>query len=139
MKRRNFLPLAALPLVSSFSWAQKYPSSASTIIMPLQAGSASDVAIRHMAERLTQKLGQGFAVENVAAAAGLVGLDRLSKARTDGLVVAALNNSIMTILPHLQAKNMKVDRQILFYVLTRFPNALYLPLVFPPSSLDAVI
>ena len=97
MKRRNFLPLAALPLLSSFSWAQKYPSSASTIIMPLQAGSASDVAIRHMAERLTQKLGQGFAVENVAAAAGLVGLDRLSKARTDGLVVAALNNSIMTI------------------------------------------
>jgi tripartite-type tricarboxylate transporter receptor subunit TctC len=77
--------------------------------MPLQAGSASDVAIRHMAERLTQKLGQGFAVENVAAAAGLVGLDRLSKARTDGQVVAALNNSIMTILPHLQAKNIKVD------------------------------
>ena len=109
MKRRNFLPLLTLPLVSGYSWAQKYPSSPSTIIMPLQAGSASDVAIRHMAERLTQKLGQGFAVENVAAAAGLVGLDRLSKARTDGLVVAALNNSIMTILPHLQAKNMKVD------------------------------
>ena len=109
MIRRDFLSLLSLPLVSSSSWAQKYPSSPATIIMPLQAGSASDVAIRHMAERLTQKFGQGFAVENVAAAAGLVGLDRLSKARTDGLVVAALNNSIMTILPHLQAKNMKVD------------------------------
>ena len=71
MKRRNFLTLVTLPLVSAYSWAQKYPSSPSTIIMPLQAGSASDVAIRHMAERLTQKFGQGFAVENVAAAAGL--------------------------------------------------------------------
>ena len=71
MKRRNFLPLLTLPVVSTYSWAQKYPSSPSTIIMPLQAGSASDVAIRHMAERLTQKLGQGFVVENVAAAAGL--------------------------------------------------------------------
>ena len=57
MKRRNFLPLVTLPLVSAYSWAQKYPSSPSTIIMPLQAGSASDVAIRHMAERLTQKFG----------------------------------------------------------------------------------
>lgn len=109
MKRRHFLPLLGLPLVSEFTWAQKYPSSPSTIIMPLQAGSASDVAIRHLAERLSQKFGQGFAVENVAAAAGLVGLDRLTKAKTDGYVVAALNNSIMTILPHLQAKNMKVD------------------------------
>ncbi len=109
MKKRHLLQLAALSAIPLPSWSQKYPSSSSTIIMPLQAGSASDVAIRHMAERLTQKLGQGFAVENVAAAAGLVGLDRLSKARTDGLVVAALNNSIMTILPHLQAKNIKVD------------------------------
>lgn len=109
MKKRHLLQLAALSAIPLPSWSQKYPSSSSTIIMPLQAGSASDVAIRHMAERLTQKLSQGFAVENVAAAAGLVGLDRLSKARTDGLVVAALNNSIMTILPHLQAKNIKVD------------------------------
>ena len=62
-----------------------------------------------MAERLSQKLGQGFAVDNVAAAAGLVGLDRLSRARVDGSVVAALNNSIMTILPHLQARNLKID------------------------------
>ena len=54
MKRRKFLPLVALPLISVSTWAQKYPSSASTIIMPLQAGSASDVAIRHMAERLSQ-------------------------------------------------------------------------------------
>ncbi len=112
MQRRTFIhaATATVSLLPLAGWAQaKYPSGPSTIIMPLQAGSASDVAIRHMAERLSQRLGQGFAVENVAAAAGLVGLDRLSKARTDGLVVAALNNSIMTILPHLQAKNMKVD------------------------------
>jgi tripartite-type tricarboxylate transporter receptor subunit TctC len=109
MNKRHLLQLLALSALPLQSWSQKYPSNSSTIIMPLQAGSASDVAIRHMAERLTQKFGQGFAVENVAAAAGLVGLDRLSKARTDGLVVAALNNSIMTILPHLQAKNIKVD------------------------------
>jgi tripartite-type tricarboxylate transporter receptor subunit TctC len=109
MKRRSVVSSLALAGLSPLAWGQKYPAGPSSIILPLQAGSASDVAVRHMAERLSQRLGQGFAVENVAAAAGLVGLDRLSKARTDGSVVAALNNSIMTILPHLQAKNMKVD------------------------------
>jgi tripartite-type tricarboxylate transporter receptor subunit TctC len=91
------------------AWAQKYPSGPVTIVLPLQAGSASDVAVRHMAERLGARLGSGFVVENVAAAAGLVGLERLSRAKTDGQTVAALNNSIMTILPHLQGKNIKVD------------------------------
>jgi tripartite-type tricarboxylate transporter receptor subunit TctC len=91
------------------AWSQKYPSGPVTIVLPLQAGSASDVAVRHMAERLGARLGSGFVVENVAAAAGLVGLERLSRAKTDGQTVAALNNSIMTILPHLQGKNIKVD------------------------------
>jgi tripartite-type tricarboxylate transporter receptor subunit TctC len=113
MKRRNLLSSVLGVLwgsaVTAPSWAQKYPSASVTIVLPLQAGSASDLAVRHMAERLGARLGSGFVVENVAAAAGLVGLERLSRSKTDGQTVAALNNSIMTILPHLQAKNIKVD------------------------------
>jgi tripartite-type tricarboxylate transporter receptor subunit TctC len=109
MQRRAFVSALAASGLALPAWSQKYPGGPSSIVLPLQAGSASDVAVRHMAERLSQRLGQGFAVENVAAAAGLVGLDRLSRARVDGSVVAALNNSIMTILPHMQARNMKVD------------------------------
>jgi len=113
MKRRELLSTGAGVLLGSVAaapaWAQKYPNGSVTVVLPLQAGSASDVAVRHMAERLGARLGSGFVVENVAAAAGLVGLERLSRAKTDGQTVAALNNSIMTILPHLQGKNIKVD------------------------------
>lgn len=113
MKRRELLSSGVGVLLGSVvaarAWAQKYPSGSVTVVLPLQAGSASDVAVRHMAERLSARLGSGFVVENVAAAAGLVGLERLSRAKTDGQTVAALNNSIMTILPHLQGKNSKVD------------------------------
>jgi tripartite-type tricarboxylate transporter receptor subunit TctC len=94
--------LGALPAL-----AQKYPDGPVTVILPLQAGSASDVGLRFMTERLGQRLGAAFVVENVAAAAGLVGLERLSRAKPDGRTVAALNNSIVTILPHLQASKMK--------------------------------
>ena len=97
-------------LASAPAQAQGYPTGAITIVLPLQAGTASDVAVRHMADRLGQRMANNsFVVENVAAAAGLVGLERLSRARPDGRTVAALNNSILTILPHLQAKQMKGD------------------------------
>ncbi len=112
LQRRVFLGTGAAGLAASLglpAWAQKYPDGPVTIVLPLQAGSASDVAVRQLAERLGARLGAGFAVENVAAAAGLVGLERLARARPDGRTVAALNNSIMTILPHLQARNMKSE------------------------------
>jgi tripartite-type tricarboxylate transporter receptor subunit TctC len=113
MNRRDLLSSGTAALLgglySAPALAQKYPAGPVNIVLPLQAGSASDVAVRHMAERLATRLGQGFVVENVAAAAGLVGLEKIARAKPDGQTVAALNNSIMTILPHLQAKNMKVD------------------------------
>jgi tripartite-type tricarboxylate transporter receptor subunit TctC len=111
MKRRQIIALAggAATTLAQPSWAQNYPKSAVTVLLPLQAGSASDVAVRHMSERLAQKFGVGFVVENLAAAAGVVGLDKAAKAKADGQTIAALNNSIMTILPHLQPQNVKVD------------------------------
>ncbi len=112
MQRRHILQATALGTTTWLglpSFAQSYPKSAVTVILPLQAGSASDVAVRHVCERLAQKFNVGFVVENIAAAAGIVGLDKLSKAKADGQTIAALNNSIVTILPHLQPQNIKVD------------------------------
>jgi tripartite-type tricarboxylate transporter receptor subunit TctC len=111
MQRRLFVGAGAAAWLGAVgvtpAWAQKYPDGPVTVILPLQAASASDVALRHMTERLGQRLGAAFVVENVAAAAGLVGLERLARAKPDGRTVAALNNSILTILPHLQAGKMK--------------------------------
>ncbi|TAG26673.1 MAG: tripartite tricarboxylate transporter substrate binding protein [Burkholderiales bacterium] len=125
MKRRQFIQYSALGAsasLGSISLAQSYPKGAVTVILPLQAGSASDVAVRHMSERLAQKFGVGFAVENIAAAAGVVGLDKVAKAKADGQTVAALNNSIMTILPHLQPQNVKVDTRNDFVPITGIAN-----------------
>ena len=112
MKRRTVWLGGALGLCASTrlvhaQTAGAYPEGPVTVVLPLQAGSASDVAVRHHTERLAQRLGVSFPVENVAAAAGLVGLERLARARPDGRTLAALNNSIVTILPHLQASKIK--------------------------------
>ena len=89
--------------------AQTYPAGPITVVLPLQAGSASDAAVRQLAERMAPKIGAPMVVENVTGAAGLLGLDRFAKARADGQTIAALNNSIVAILPHLQPGKMKLD------------------------------
>jgi len=86
-----------------------YPDRPIQIILPLQAGSASDVAVRFVTERLGEALKQAVTVENVTGAAGLIGVDRLTKAKPDGYTLAALNNSILTILPNIQKDKVKFD------------------------------
>lgn len=79
------------------------------IVLPLQVGSASDVAVRMFAERLGEGVKQPFVVENVTGAAGLIGADRVAKSRPDGYTLAALNNSILTILPNIQRERVKFN------------------------------
>lgn len=113
MIRSTFVGLLAAFLCNtalcSAALAQGYPEKPVTIILPLQAGSASDVAVRIVAERIAQSMKQGIPIENVTGASGLIGTERLVKARPDGYTLAALNNSILTILPNIQKDKIKFD------------------------------
>src|SRR5262249_41296060 len=71
------------------------------VILPLGAGSGSDVAMRTLAERLSVALKQQIVVENQPGAAGLIGAERAAKAAPDGYTLTALNNMIMATLPHI--------------------------------------
>jgi tripartite-type tricarboxylate transporter receptor subunit TctC len=101
-RRRAFLALAAGLLATGPLHAQTWPERPVTIVLPLQVGSASDIAVRIFAERLSEELKGSFVVENVPGAAGLIGAERLARAKPDGYTLAALNNSILTILPNIQ-------------------------------------
>jgi tripartite-type tricarboxylate transporter receptor subunit TctC len=89
--------------------AQEYPEKAIQVVLPLQVGSASDVAVRVVAERVSEALRQPLVVENVTGAAGMIGAERVARARPDGYVLAALNNSILTILPNIQRERVKFN------------------------------
>ena len=86
-----------------------YPERPVQVVLPLQVASASDIAVRLFAERLGEALKQAFVVENVTGAAGLIGAERLAKSRPDGYTLAALNNSILTILPNIQRERVKFN------------------------------
>ena len=101
---------AASLLLARFSHAQEnYPNKPINVILPLQAGSASDIAVRVFCEKLAEEIKGTFVIENVPGAAGLIGAERLTKATRDGHTLGALNNSILTILPNVKRGQVKFD------------------------------
>jgi tripartite-type tricarboxylate transporter receptor subunit TctC len=88
LPRRQFLHLAAgaaaLPAVSGFAWAQRYPARPIAMIVPYAAGGNSDTIGRILAERMREPLGQPVIIENVAGAAGSIGAAQVMRALPDG-------------------------------------------------------
>lgn len=107
--RRSTLKSLAAVAASSLAWPHArgeagYPSRSIRMLMPLGAGSASDVAGRIVAQKMSTSLGQAIVVENILGAAGIVGTDKLAKSAPDGYTLGGLNDAIMTMLPGLQPK-----------------------------------
>jgi tripartite-type tricarboxylate transporter receptor subunit TctC len=108
--RRTTLKSLAAIAGGTISWPHlaraqaTYPTHPIRMLMPLGAGSASDVAGRIVANKMATNLGQAIVVENVLGAAGIVGTDKLAKAAPDGYTLGGLNDAIMTMLPGLQPK-----------------------------------
>ena len=64
--------------------AQSYPSKPVTIVVPFAAGGPADTLARMLGERMKASLGQSIVVENVAGAAGSIGVGRVVRAAPDG-------------------------------------------------------
>ena len=81
--------LASLALAASLgnmsaAVGQAYPSRTVTLIVPQAAGGALDALARIFAEDMRVSLGQSVVVENVAGAAGTIGVGRVARANPDG-------------------------------------------------------
>jgi len=50
---------------------------------------------------MSQNMGQPIVIENITGSSGLIGADRLAKAAPDGYTIGGVNDSILTMLPHI--------------------------------------
>ena len=96
--------IACLLSASVHAQTGGYPQKPIKLIVPLAAGSAVDNAARIVMQKVATNMGTGIAIENQAGAAGLIGADRVAKSAPDGYTLGGFNDSIMTMLPNLQAK-----------------------------------
>jgi len=95
LPRRRFLHLgagvAALSVVSRIARAQAYPSRPARIIVGQAAGSGSDTAARLIGQRLSERLGQQFIIENRPGAAGNIATEAVVRAAPDGHTLLLVN------------------------------------------------
>jgi tripartite-type tricarboxylate transporter receptor subunit TctC len=104
LPRRKVLRLAAgavvLPAVSRVASAQTYPTRPVRIIVSAPPGGVTDIIARLIGQRLAERLGQPFIVENRPGGGTNIGTEAVVRSPPDGftLLVCASPNAIKATL-----------------------------------------
>lgn len=113
MQRRDFgrlLPGAAItaalgaPSPGFGQGRPGFPSQPIRMVVPLAAGTLTDVVARLLAEAMARELGQPVIVENRAGANGNLGADLVSKASPDGYTLLLCDVGALAISPSVYTK-----------------------------------
>jgi tripartite-type tricarboxylate transporter receptor subunit TctC len=85
--------LLAVLAVVCLAWngiaaAQDYPAHPITMIVPFPAGGATDTLARFLAEQMRPVLGESIIIENIAGAAGSIGVGRAVRSPADGYTLS---------------------------------------------------
>ncbi len=122
----GLLALAALPVA-----AQDYPTRPVTMVVPYAAGGGLDVFARQLAQRLSERLGKTFVVENRPGAGTVIGASHVAKAAPDGYTIMLGTSSPFAINVTLH-KNLPYDPAKHFTPIIHTSDAPFL-LLFNPS------
>src|SRR5436309_13401769 len=105
MRAFKLLILPVVLLLGSQAIAQTvYPDRPIKMVVPLAAASAVDVAARIVTQKMADNMGQQFVILNLPGASGLIGAEQVARAEPDGYTIGGFHDSIMTMVPNLQAK-----------------------------------
>jgi tripartite-type tricarboxylate transporter receptor subunit TctC len=108
LPRRTFLRLTASAAASAagsrFAMAQAYPSRPVRIIVPYAPGGQDDFSARLIAQKLSERLGQVYRVENTPGGSGNIGLGRAAESAPDGYTMLLVNSISYVVNPSLFSK-----------------------------------
>ena len=111
LARRTFLHMAAgaaaLPALPRMAWSLDYPTRPVRVIVGFPAGTGPDVIARLVGQRMGDRLGQQFFVENRSGAGSSLAAQDVVAAPADGytLLLAANANAVnASLYPNLPFK-----------------------------------
>jgi tripartite-type tricarboxylate transporter receptor subunit TctC len=88
------IALAAMLSLPGSAGAQSYPTRPVRIIVPYGAGGIADVTMRMVAEKLSEKLGQQFIIDNRPGAAGIIGIKAAVSSAPDGYTLVMIGGGL---------------------------------------------
>ena len=113
-----------------------YPNKPIHILVPIAAGSVTDVVMRAAAQELTPRFGQAVLIENRPGASGIIGAEACAKAAPDGYTACAVYHATMSFNP-LMFDKLPYDPQKDFVPVTNLYfviEALMAPAALPANS-----
>ncbi len=99
-RRAAVLAAAALTLLGSAAHAQEaYPSKPIRVIVPFAPGGVVDVTARLLTQRLTERLGWNFIVENKPGGNGFIAVTAAARSPADGYTLLAAHTGEFAVNP----------------------------------------
>ena len=94
--RRRFLQLAGMLALPRIALAQSYPARPVHIVVGFPPGGPTDIGARLIGQRLAERLGQPFVIDNRQGAANNIATEAVARAAPDGytLLAAVGSNTI---------------------------------------------
>jgi tripartite-type tricarboxylate transporter receptor subunit TctC len=136
MQRAKWLS-ALLVLWGCCACAQTYPAKPIRVVIPYPPGGGTDIVIRAVGPRLSERLGQPVVIDNRGGATGTIGSEAVAHAVPDGYTLLAHTNAGITILPHLN-KSLPYDPIRDFAPVTLAASSPYLLVVHPKLPVASV-
>lgn len=106
MRGVSLLPILLVGVFASPATApaQGYPARPIRVIVPAQPGSTCDTLARLIGQKVGERLGQGFIVDNRPGAGGILGLEITARAPADGYNIACGQGGNLVVVPHTYRK-----------------------------------
>ena len=99
---RGIAGVAALTLVTA-AQAENYPTKNVRVVVPFAAAGPTDVIARIVGQKLADKYGHAFTIENVPGAGGNTGTAQVAKSAADGYTLLVISTGFM-VNPSLYAR-----------------------------------
>ena len=138
---RKSLAALAVTLGACFGAFAAYPTKTVTVVVPFPPGGSTDMVGRVLAQKMGEKLGGTFIVENKAGATGAIGAAAVKNAPADGYTLLVSSLAVFVVNPHLQ-KSLAYDPSRDFDLLSvavQAPNVLVVNPALPVNNMADVI
>jgi tripartite-type tricarboxylate transporter receptor subunit TctC len=135
---RWLLPgLLAVGALAAEAAAQGYPTRPVTFVVPFAAGGGTEFLARMLGQRLEQRLGKPFVIENRPGAGGVTGAASVARAAPDGYTILMAPSPVMAINVTLH-KKLPYDPAIDFVPLALVVATPYVLVVNPSLPVQSV-
>lgn len=98
----RMLAAAMLAVASTVAFAAEWPDKTVRVIVAYPPGGVSDTITRAISEKLGERLGVSFVVENKGGAGGTIGMNEVARAKPDGYTIGFSSVSPLVLSPAIR-------------------------------------